>query len=115
MWAYEFYQDEKGQEPVKDFLLSLPPRHRGKVLQSIQILSEFGINLPFPYSSQVEGKLRELRSHYGRNHYRTLYYCDVNRTFVLLHAFPKRTQKIPKREIRIAMERMKTDQQKKGV
>jgi len=47
MWNYEFYQDEEGQEPVKDFLLSLPSKHRGKVLQTIQILSEFGINLPY--------------------------------------------------------------------
>lgn len=114
MWDYEFYQDEKGQEPVKDFLLSLPPKHRGKVLQTIQILSDFGINLPFPYSSQVEGELRELRAHYGRTLYRILYYCDVNGVFILLHAFPKRTQTIPTREIRIATERMRFDQKKKG-
>ncbi len=114
MWTYEFYQDEKEQEYVKDFLLSLRPRPRGKVLQAIKILSEFGVNLPFPYSSQVEGRLRELRAHYGKNQYRILYYCDVNRVFVLLHAFQKRSQKLPRREVRIAVERMQADQQKKG-
>lgn len=114
MWTYEFYQDEKGQAPVKNFLLSLSPKPRGKVLQAIRILSEFGIHLPFPYSSQVEGKLRELRARYSGNQYRILYYCDANRIFVLLHAFQKRTRKIPKREIRIAIERMRADQQKKG-
>jgi hypothetical protein len=41
-------------------------------------------------------------------------YCDTNGVFVLLHAFQKRTLKIPKREIRIAVERMKADQKKKG-
>jgi len=66
MWDYEFYQDEEGSEPVKDFLLSLDAKRRGKLLQIIQILSEFGHTLPFPYSSQVEGKIRELRTHYGR-------------------------------------------------
>ena len=113
MWTYEFYHDEKGQEPVKDFLISLLPQPRGKVLQAIQILSEFGINLPFPYSSQVEGRLRELRAHYGKNQYRILYYCDANQVFVLLHAFQKRTQKLPNREIQIATEQMRIDQQRK--
>ncbi len=112
MWPVEFYQNENGQEPVRDFLLSLHPKPRGKVLQVIQILSEFGINLPFPYSSQVEGRLRELRAGYGKNQYRVLYYCDANRVFVLLHAFEKRSQKLPQREIRIAMERMMADRKK---
>ena len=113
MWSFEFYTDN-GQEPVRDFLLSLSPKPRGKVLQAIQILSEFGVNLPFPYLSQVEGRLRELRTHYGRSQYHVLYYCDANQVFVLLHAFQKQSQKLPKREIRIAMERMKTDQQRKA-
>ena len=79
----------------------------------IQILSEFGIDLPFPYSSQVEGRLRELRARYSKNQYRVLYYGDANREFVLLHAFEKRSQKLPQREIRIAMERMNTDRERK--
>ena len=76
-------------------------------------LSEFGIDLPFPYSSQVEGRLRELRARYGKNQYRVLYYGDANRIFVLLHAFEKRSQKLPQREIRIAMERMNADRERK--
>ena len=82
-------------------------------MQVIQILSEFGINLPFPYSSQVEGRLRELRARYGKNQYRVLYYGDADRVFVLLHAFEKRSQKLPQREIRIAMERMNADRKSK--
>lgn len=91
---------------MREFLLSLNKKARGKVLQTIQILSEFGPNLPFPYSSQVEGKLRELRAHYGKTLYRILYYQDAQGPFILLHAFEKKTPKIPKREINIARERM---------
>ena len=90
MYSVEFYQNQNEQKPVRDFLLSLRPKPRGKVLQRIQILSEFGIDLPFPYSSQVEGRLRELRVRDGKNQYRVLYYGDANRVFVLLHAFEKR-------------------------
>jgi len=28
MWRYEFYQDAEGNEPVKDFLLSLDAKRR---------------------------------------------------------------------------------------
>jgi len=62
MWSYEFYQDEEGKEPVREFILSLEAKQRGKVLQLIQTLSEFGPILPYPYSSQVEGKHRETQS-----------------------------------------------------
>lgn len=79
----------------------------------IQILSEFGVDLPFPYSSQVRGRLRELRARYGKNQYRVLYYGDANRIFVLLHAFEKRSQKLPQREIRIAIERLNADRERK--
>ena len=79
MYSVEFYQNQNEQKPVRDFLLSLRPKPRGKVLQRIQILWEFGIDLPFPYSSQVEGRLRELRVRDGKNQYRVLYYGDANR------------------------------------
>ena len=78
MWDYKFYQDKEENEPVKDFILSLDAKRRGKLLQIIQILSEFDHTLPFPYSSQVAGKIRELSAHYGRSLYRILYYCRVN-------------------------------------
>jgi phage-related protein len=68
----------------------------------------------FPYSSQVEGRLRELRVHYGRALYRVPYYGDVRRTFVLLHAFEKRSQAVPEAELGAAMKRMLKDQVKKG-
>lgn len=102
--------DEKGSCPVEEFLGSLPDEHIGKVLQLIQMLVERGPNLPFPYSSQVEGKLRELRAHYGRIQYRVLYYGDVRGVFILLHAFRKQTAQIPEREKRLALQRLKNDE-----
>lgn len=98
---------------MQEFLDSLPDKHLGKVLQVIQMLEERGPNLPFPYSSQVEGKLRELRAHYGRVQYRILYYGDVRGVFILLHAFRKKTARIPDREKRLAMQRLKSDEQRK--
>lgn len=60
--------------------------------------------MPFPHSSQVDGELRELRCHYGRDLYRVLYRRS-DRLMVLLHIFAKRSAKIDQREIRLAHER----------
>ena len=43
-----------------------------------------------------------------------LYYGDARRTFVLLHAFEKRSQAVPEAELRAAMNRMVKDQDRKG-
>lgn len=112
-WEVELYEDQKGSCPVEEFLDSLPDRHLGKVLQVIQMLEERGLNLPFPYSSQIEGKLRELRAYYGKVQYRILYYGDVRGVFILLHAFRKKTARIPEREKQLALQRLREDEQRK--
>ena len=112
-WEVDFYEDRKGLCPVAEFLDSLPDKHLGKVLQVMQMLEERGPNLPFPYSSQVEGKLRELRAHYGKVQYRILYYGDVRGVFILLHTFRKQTTRIPEREKRLAWQRLQDDEQRK--
>jgi len=61
------------------------------------------------YSTLVQrilGKLRELRTQYGKNHYRVLHFGAPGRTFVLLHAFTKRVPVTPEREIALAERRM---------
>jgi len=113
-WKVDFFEDGDGNVPVEEFLSALTKKKQGKVLQFLTMLEEYGPTLPFPYSSQVEGKLRELRAHYGNEQYRILYYGDANQTFVLLHAFIKRSDKLPKRDMNIGLERMKQDMHKKG-
>jgi len=58
-------------------------------------------HLPFPHSSQVEGELRELRCHHGRDRYRILYRRS-EQFIVLLHIFRKNTAQIPESEKAIA-------------
>jgi len=105
-WKVDFYEEKDGTCPVEEFLTSLPDKHVGKVLQVIQLLEEWGPILPFPFSSQIEGRLRELRIQYGKSNYRILYYGDASRAFILLHAFLKQTEKTPEGEKRLALKRM---------
>ena len=105
-WHVEFYERNDGERPVENFLIALDKAPRAKVLALIQLLAEPGPTLPFPYSSQVQGKIRELRIRHGRERIRVLYFGASTREWVLLHGFIKHTAKTPEQDIRIAEARM---------
>lgn len=105
-WQVDFFVDERGHAPVEEYLTSLAIQHRAKTLALIKMLEQEGPNLPFPYSSQVRGKLRELRTQQGKDKLRILYFGDARRVFVLLHGIVKRSAKLPEEDIRIAEARM---------
>ena len=65
-WAVDFYEDAAGDAPVEEFLDGLPNKQRVKLLGLIDKLKEYGPTLPFPYSLQVEGRVRELRTRFGK-------------------------------------------------
>lgn len=102
-----YYRDSGGHEPVREFVDGLEDEEQVAVLNQVDrlnLLSDELPHLPFPHSSQVDGELRELRCHYGRTHYRVLYRRS-DRLLILLHAFAKRTKKLPEREIQVARDR----------
>jgi phage-related protein len=105
-WQVEFYEGEGESCPVRDFLNGLDKSPRAKVLALIRLLAEQGPALPFPYSSQVRGKIRELRTQHGRENLRVLYFGSSAREWVLLHGFIKRTSQTSVRDVRIAEARM---------
>jgi len=99
-----FYRDSNGFEPVNDFIDALDPKAQDALdwhISLLNALDEGDPPLAFPHSSQVDGELRELRCHHGRQLFRILYRRS-EKLFVLLHAFEKRTAKVPVGEIRIA-------------
>ena len=101
-----YYRDRHGNEPVNDYIDQLPPARQVEVDATIALLNRLKPTdppLPFPYSSQVEGPLRELRCHYGSDLYRILYRRSGN-LFILLHIFRKHTEKVPEADKWIAEE-----------
>jgi len=105
-WVVAFYEHRSEGCPVREFLLALDKPRRAKLVALIRLLEEQGPVLPFPYASQIRGKLRELRTQYGKEHYRVLYFGAPGGPFVLLHAFTKRAPVTPEREIVLAGRRM---------
>jgi phage-related protein len=102
-----YYRDRHGWEPVDGFIDSLEPRRQVALdsqIDRLNMLSTSQPHLPYPHSSQIEGELRELRCHFGRELYRVLYRRSRN-LIVLLHVFRKDTGRLPEQEIRVARER----------
>jgi len=111
-----YYRDPTGREPVNDFIDSLPPERQEEIDHTISLLNRLGPSdppLPFPHSSQVDGQLRELRCHYGRDLYRILYRRSRN-LFVLLHIVEKRTRALPQADIELAHQRWADFEQRMG-
>lgn len=88
-WEIRYFETSGGLSPVRDFLRSLPPKHRAKVRHAIGRLELFGPRLGFPDTSHVRRTaFRELRTRFAGAQYRILYVQDAD-TIVLFVAFRK--------------------------
>ena len=101
MFEIIFYKDEKGYSPVNEYLSSLPKKQQDKVIAYVDRLAQFGFNLKRPTADSLGGGLGLYELRPDRNR---VLYCFHRRTqVILLHAFLKRTDDIPQREIEIAL------------
>lgn len=105
-WTVEFYRDVKENEPVADFIDSLPRATRAKVFRLIDLLGDYGVLLKEPYTKQIRDKIREIRIKDKQVAVRVLYFTFTGRRFILLHGFVKKAEKTPEKEIEIAEKRM---------
>jgi phage-related protein len=106
-WHIEFFRDASGYIPVMVWMDGLPEEVRGKLLARIELLAQHGPTLDHPYTSQIEGKLREVRLRFGKTRYRVLYFFDEQRRGILLHGFTKNTESVEQADIDLATTRMK--------
>ena len=99
-----FYTKQDGTSPVRDYLDSLAVKERAKVMSYVRFLQEQKGYLDEPYSKHVTGKIRELRVDFSKKKNRILYFVSSGRKIVLLHAFQKKTAKLPRTDINRALE-----------
>lgn len=106
-----FYRMDSGKCPVENFLNSLSVKHARKVTWVMQLIEELNI-VPVKYFKKLVGTddLWEIRVQSGGNIYRILCFLDGDNLVIVNHAFQKKTQKTPKKEIDIATARKKSYQ-----
>lgn len=103
-----FYRTESGYCPVEEFLDTLSSKQAQKVTWVMQLVEELEI-VPVKYFKKMTGTddLWEIRVQSGNNIFRILGFLEEGHLVVLNHAFQKKTQKTPKKEIAVAEARKK--------
>ena len=104
MYNVRFYRKKDGESPVEEYIKKLAAQkgkdariNLGKIRDYIKILEEHGTRAGEPFIKKIDDKadIWELRPLGNR----IFFVAWIENTFVLLHAFQKKTQKTPPRQI----------------
>jgi len=106
VWNIIYFESKRGERFVKEFIDEQNPIVKGKYIGMIDLLLEYGPFLSSKYTKKIKNGLYELRIT-GKEQIRVFYTVRQKNIF-LLHAFKKKTQKIPKKEIETALSRLDT-------
>jgi len=87
-----------------EFIGSLEKSTIAKVLRVIDLLEQFGRDLQMPHSKRIKKNFFELRIR-GQQEIR-IFYTFHQSQVVLLHGFIKKSQKTPRKEIELALQKM---------
>jgi phage-related protein len=99
-----FYQSESGKQPVRDWLMKLDVADRKTIGTDIKTV-EFGWPIGMPTCRAMGKGLYEVRSSLSGGRIARVLFCIYNEQMVLLHGFIKKTQKTPKQELELALDR----------
>ena len=100
-----FYVTDTGNEPVREWLRSLPMAHKkiiGEDLKTIQ----YGWPLGMPLVRKMEPGIWEMRTKLPTGIVR-MFFTINDKSLVLLHGFIKKSQKTPTKELDTARNRKK--------
>ena len=104
MYDTIFYSDDKGYEPVTEYIKELREKsytskdarvNFNKIVAYIDVLCEKGTRVGEPVTKHLDGEIWELRPLSNR----ILYAFYKDNKFILLHHFTKKTNKTPPLEI----------------
>ncbi len=101
-WTIEYYS-----QSVQDWIGKLPVGIKAAYARLSSLLLEFGIDLRLPHSRAMGNGLFELRPK-GKEGIARIFYCTlVGRRIVILYGFIKKTEVTARKELEIAIKRMK--------
>lgn len=102
-----FYKTISGKEPVREWLKSLPKNDKRMIGFDIKTV-QYGYPIGMPLTRVLHGTngLEEIRCNISNGIARIVFFVD-NNIMILLHAFIKKSQETPKKELDIAIKRYK--------
>lgn len=105
----KFYLSNSGRSPVEEFLADLQQEIKTEFVDAV-ILLEQGQNLSMPLSrnlSSISKGLHELRLKDRTGAFRFFYFIKKADGIYFVHAFKKKTQELPEKEINLVLKRLK--------
>ncbi|MFH1800152.1 MAG: type II toxin-antitoxin system RelE/ParE family toxin [Candidatus Omnitrophota bacterium] len=100
-YQVNYFKNEKGEEPVRDYIKDLALEDKAKVFAYLKQLSDVGPQMRRPMADYMGNKtgLYELRP--GKH--RVIYFYMERKNIILLHALYKKTDKIPEGDVETAL------------
>jgi len=102
-----FFKTDGGTEPVRDWLRELSASDRKTIGADIKTV-QFGWPLGMPLVRKMDKDLWEVRIHLENRIARVLFTVS-NGTIVLLHGFVKKSQATPQPDLKLAIDRMRSE------
>ena len=105
----KFFETSSGRQPIKEFLELCSSDVRSDFIDAVSLLEQ-GRLLEMPISrnlSSIFSGLHEMRLKDRSGQYRFFYYVKKRDGIYFVHAFKKKTQELPKKEIELALKRLK--------
>ncbi len=100
-WSIEYHSLK-----VEEDILELPEGLLSRYFKLTELIIEFGPNLGMPHTRAIENGLFELRVK-GKEGIARVFFCTkAGKRIIVLHSFIKKTRKTPKKELKLANERM---------
>ena len=96
-----FFVDEKGNNPVRQFIETLPDKEQAKIAAYVSELKIQGHNLRRPLADYLGEGIYELRPKDNR----VFYFFLMKDNMVLVHAIRKKTNKILKEDLALCLKR----------
>ncbi|WP_272869370.1 type II toxin-antitoxin system RelE/ParE family toxin [Aliivibrio fischeri] len=89
---------------MEEAILDIPPKIQARMLKSLELME---INLGEPHTKAMGDGLFEIRAKAQEGIGRGLFCYLEGKNINVLHAFVKKSQKTPKKDIKLAKDRMK--------
>jgi phage-related protein len=103
------YKTPSNKEIIKEFIENLDDITKARVRNSLRLLKEEGLELlgtQFVKKIFKNPPLFELRV-IGKKSIRLMFIKVGNNTFIILHAFVKKSQKTPEKDLKLSIKRAK--------
>lgn len=110
LFKVRFYKDKQGRQPALEYIRELSEKsdkdsriNLNKINNYIEALKQYGTRIGKPFVKYLDKGIWELRPLGNR----IFFVVWVDETFVLLHAYEKKSQKTPEKELKRALQEYK--------